>query len=82
MVEVGIFLALSKFFTVPWQTDVELYGNKAGYTATLVASGWAGAVLEKATRESGQEPYAQQVAKGQYMVSDTRCPASHGCKLE
>ena len=33
--------------------------NKAGYTATLVACGWAGAVLEKVTRASGQEPYAQ-----------------------
>ena len=34
--------------------------NKAGYTATLVASGRAGAVLEKVTRVSGQEPYAQK----------------------
>ena len=33
-------------------------GNKAGYTATLVACGWAGAVLEKVTRAYGQEPYA------------------------
>ena len=32
--------------------------NKAGYTATLVTCGWAGAVLE-VTRTSGQEPYAQ-----------------------
>ena len=29
--------------------------NKAGYTATLVACGWAGAVLEKVTRASGQD---------------------------
>ena len=28
--------------------------NKAGYTATLVARGWAGPVLEKVTRASGQ----------------------------
>ena len=34
--------------------------NKAGYTATLVACGWAGAVLEKVIRVSGQEPYAQK----------------------
>ena len=27
--------------------------NKAGYTATVVACGWAGAVLEKVTRASG-----------------------------
>ena len=37
--------------------------NKAGYTATLVACGWAGAVLEKVTRASGQEPYAQKGQK-------------------
>ena len=37
--------------------------NKAGYTATLVACGWAGAVLEKVTRASGQEPYAQKAQK-------------------
>ena len=30
--------------------------NKDGYTATLVVCGWAGAVLEKVTRASGQEP--------------------------
>ena len=34
--------------------------NKAGYRATLVACGWAGAVLEKVTRASEQEPYAQK----------------------
>ena len=37
--------------------------NKAGYTATLVACGWAGAVLKKVTRASGQEPYAQKAQK-------------------
>ena len=37
--------------------------NKAGYTATLVACGWTGAVLEKVTRASGQEPYAQKAQK-------------------
>ena len=37
--------------------------NKAGYTATLVACGWAGAVLEKVTTASGQEPYAQNAKK-------------------
>ena len=56
--------------------------NKAGYTATLVACGWAGAVLEKVTRASGQELYAQQVAQGQYVVSDIRCPALSDCELE
>ena len=34
--------------------------NKAGYTATLIACRWAGAVLEKVTRASGWEPYAQK----------------------
>ena len=59
--------------------------KQAGYTATLVACGWAGAVLEKVTRASGQELYAQkaqQVAQGRYVVSDTRCPALHHCELE
>ena len=37
--------------------------NKAGYTATLVVPGWAGAVLEKVTRASGQELYAQKTQK-------------------
>ena len=37
--------------------------SKAGYTATLVACGWAGAVLEKLTRTSGQEQYAQKAQK-------------------
>ena len=35
----------------------------AGYTASLVACGRAGAVLEKVTRASGQEPYAQTAQK-------------------
>ena len=29
--------------------------NKDGYTATLVACGWAGAVMEKVTGAFGQE---------------------------
>ena len=37
--------------------------NKAGYTAALVACGWAGAVLEEVTLASGQEPYAQKAQK-------------------
>ena len=43
--------------------NLERTMNKAGYTATLVACGWAGAVLEKVTRASGQEPYAQKRRK-------------------
>ena len=41
--------------------------NKAGYTATLVACGRAGAVLEKVTRASGQEPYAQKRKNETYL---------------
>ena len=39
--------------------------QKNGYTATPVACGWSGAVPEKVTRESGQEPYAQKAQKRQ-----------------
>ena len=34
--------------------------NKAGYTDTLVACGWGGAMLEKVIRVFGQESYVQQ----------------------
>ena len=37
--------------------------NKAGYTATLVACGRAGAVLEKVTGAFGQEQWAQNAQK-------------------
>ena len=67
--------------------------NKAGITATLVACVWAGAVLEKVTRASGQEPFAQKAQKRRKsnrspkgntwsLVSDTRCPALSDCELE
>ena len=39
---------------------IDYFSNKALYTATLVTCGWAGAVLEKVTRASGQELYAQK----------------------
>ena len=48
--------------------------NKAGYTATLVACGWAGAVLEKVTRASWQEPYAQKAQKRQKSEKGTDQP--------
>ena len=38
--------------------------NKAGYTATPVTCRWAGAVLEKVTRESGQELKNAEKVKG------------------
>ena len=39
--------------------------NKAGYTATPDACGWAGAVLEKVTRASGQEfKNAKKIKRG------------------
>ena len=34
----------------------EIEEKKAGYTATLVACRWAGAVMEKFTGAFGQEP--------------------------
>ena len=37
--------------------------NKAGYTATLVACGWAGALLGKVTMATGQELYAPKAQK-------------------
>ena len=55
------------------KTKTKTKKNKAGYTATLVACGWAGAVLEKVTRASGQEPYAQKAQKRQTRP-DTRLP--------
>ena len=48
--------------------------NKAGYTATLVACGWVGAVLEKVTGSSGQEPYAQKAQKRQKSKKGTDQP--------
>ena len=50
--------------------------NKAGYTATLVACGWAGAVLEKVSRASGQEPYAQKAQKRQKSKKLTNQPTN------
>ena len=49
--------------------------NKAGYTATLVACGWAGAVLE-VTRASGQEPYAQKAKKRRKSNKGTNRPTN------
>ena len=37
----------------------------AGYTATLVACGWVGAVLEKVTGASGQDQCAQKAQQRQ-----------------
>ena len=37
--------------------------NKAGYTTTLVACGWAGAMMEKVTGAFGQEQWAQNAQK-------------------
>ena len=41
----------------------EVKGDKAGYTATLVACKWEGAVLKKVTRAYGQKPYSQKAKK-------------------
>ena len=58
-------------FPILW---VLLFGNKAGYTATLVACGWAEAVLEKVTRASGQELYAQKAQKCRKSKKGTNQP--------
>ena len=50
--------------------------NKAGYTATLVACGWAGALLEKVTKASGQEPYAQKAQNHQKSKNGTDRPTN------
>ena len=56
-------------------------GNKAGYMATLVGWGWAGAVLKKVTRASGQEPYASKAKKRQKSNShnSVTCALLAGC---
>ena len=60
--------------------------NKAGYTATLVTCGWSGAVLEKVTGVSGQEPYAQKPQKCQKSKKGTNRPTNRptdiaGCRV-
>ena len=50
-------------FEATKNTKIDLQPNKAGYTATLVNCGWAGAMLQKLTRASGQEQYAQKAQK-------------------
>ena len=37
---------------------------------------------KKGKREGGKEKRKKQVAQGQYVVSDTRCPALSDCELE
>ena len=85
----AIFLAnyvLKRATLVVWINRNWIYNgkeseNKAGYTATLVACGWAGAVVEKVTGEQWAQN-VQQVAQGQYVVSDTSCPALHDLEME
>ena len=48
------YLILSGFGSIHLNTT-RIRRNKAGYTATLVACGWAGAVIEKVTGAFGQE---------------------------
>ena len=44
-------------------TGVLSFKNKAGYTVTLVACGWAGALIDKVTGAFGQEQLAQNAKK-------------------
>ena len=45
--------------------------NKAGFTATQVACGWAEAVMEKVTRAFRQEQQAQKAQKRQKSKMET-----------
>ena len=54
----------------PVHCGFPLFENKARYTATLVACRWAGAVLEKLSRASGQEQYAQKAQKAEKVKGD------------
>ena len=50
---------------------IHLHENKAGYMATLVACGWAGAVIEKVTGAFGQDQRAQKSQKRQKSKNGT-----------
>ena len=50
------------------------YHNKTGFTATLVACGWAGAVLEKVSRAPWQEQSAQKAQKRRKSKKGTNRP--------
>ena len=52
------FKALSNLFLLTLVIE-----NKAGYTATLIGCGWAGAMLEKVIWVFGQGPYSQKSSK-------------------
>ena len=62
---------------ITYESSLDSRGkNKAGYTATLVACGWAGAVLEKVTGSSGQELYAQKAQKRRKSKKGTDQPTN------
>ena len=42
---------------------------------------WSSDYLRR-SNEAKNRKNQKQVAQGQYVVSDTRCPALHGCKSE
>ena len=47
---------------------------------SVIVSDWSRAALHVIAE--ADEYLGQQVAQGQYVVSDTRCPALHDCELE
>ena len=55
--------------------------NKAGYTATPVAYGWAGAVIVKVTRAFGRERYAQKAQKGRKSEKGTNQPTDQSTDI-
>ena len=96
MVILASLTSLSKVLLPPnlWTTNIRqkmffnkinTLINKAGYTATPVACGWAGAVLEKVTRPFGQElkklKNAENVTRGPTDRPTDRRIDKAGCKV-
>ena len=65
--------SISKINHVKIHCKLGLFGNKAGYTATPVACGWAGVVIEL-TEAFGQELWAQKAQKRQKSEKGTNRP--------
>ena len=62
---IGDITFMDKKDGIPLEYKTALLENKAGYTATPVACGWAGAVVEKFTRD---RPNPDQPTDGQNVV--------------
>ena len=65
---------------------ISLYNKKQGRIHGYPSRGWAGAVLEKVTNASGQEPYAQKNKKRRKNKKGTDQPTNRrtdiaGCRV-